>query len=190
MRDKNGLPLSSQEFGPYATAARIAPMFDEKAGEAVEWCWVPPVRSYEPMPSISGVKATLLRFARYLSTIYLREPWWAEFWSGLIGIAWGVTFFLSGADVFDRPFLILLGQISETTIWAWFCLSVGLCQLIFLLLDVRAMRWISAFIMSWFPCVVVISFLIDTPVTPTVAVYGGWAGINLFSIFRLLRRAS
>jgi hypothetical protein len=107
----------------------------------------------------------------------------------VIALGWAITFFLSGVDIFDRSPLKLLSAISHGGLWAWYCLFIGAAQLTFLVMNCRCMRWVSALFMSWFPCMVVLSVVLDPPVTPTAAVYGGWAGINLFSIFRLLRRA-
>jgi hypothetical protein len=119
----------------------------------------------------------------------MREPWLCEAWSGAIGVAWGLVYFSSGADIFGTSSLHLLDEISHTISWASFCLVMGVLQIVFLLIDRNCLRWIAAFFMSWFPCMVVLSLALTKPVSPTIAVYGGWAGINLFLIFRLIRRA-
>lgn len=173
---------SLRESGHRATCPPEWSVFDERQGATLEWCWTAPVRSHRPVSRIQSA-------IRYISGIYLREPWWAEFWSGAIALGWAAVFFVSGVNIFDRVPLQLLSSISSGPIWAWFCLLVGTAQLTFLMLDRRCMRWLSALVMSWFPCMVVLSIALDVPVSPSVAVYGGWAGINLFSIFRLLRRA-
>ena len=136
-----------------------------------------------------SVAPALSRLLRYLSGIYMREPWLCEAWSGGIAIGWAIVYFSSGADIFGQSSLHLLDEISKASSWAAFCLVVGTLQVTFLFLDKKCLRWISAFFMSWFPSMVVLSLALTKPVSPTIAVYGGWAGINLFLIFRLIRRA-
>jgi hypothetical protein len=151
-----------------------------------EWCWATPARSPEPVTEIKS------RIIRYISSIYLREPWWAEFWSGTIAIGWALSFAISGESLtISSPHTFeALEKVAPGDVWAWYCLIAGSIQIVVLLLDMRCARWLCAIIMSWFPCMAVTSMLMSTDLVPHIAVYGGWAGINLFSIFRLLRRAT
>lgn len=158
-------------------------MFDEQQGATLEWCWTAPVRSDEPVTRIRSI-------IRYISNIYLREPWWAEFWSGAIAIGWAIAFLADGEPLsISAPNTFqVMEHIAPGGVWAAFCAAAGTFQLAALLADARKARWAGAIIMGWFPLTSVAAMLLSSHLVPHVAVYAGWFGINLFSVFRLPRR--
>ncbi len=86
------------------------------------------------------------------------------------------------------PFLSFVRITDDIRLWGAFSMFVGIIQLIALILDRRWPRWTAAFLMSWFPSVIIVSIVANPPVTETLAPYLGWAGINLYSTFRHTRR--
>jgi hypothetical protein len=126
----------------------------------------------------------------YLSGVYLREPWWAEFWSGVIAIGWAIAFIADGEPLsISAPNTFqVMEHIAPGPWWALFCVIAGIFQLGALLANARKARWAGAIIMGWFPLTAVVAMLMSSHLVPHIAVYGGWFGINLFSVFRLPRR--
>ena len=130
-------------------------------------------------------------FGERLMRVYLREPWWAEFWSGVMGVGWAIALYFgdgslkeSAPNTFSPLILIASGRF-----WGWYCLVFGTAQIVALILNYKSARWVCAVGMSWFPCMSVMSMIMSESLVPHISVYGGWACINLFSAFRLLHRA-
>jgi len=133
-----------------------------------------------------------LSISERLARVYLREPWWAEFWSGVMGIGWAIALHF-GDDTLSQSSpntFSSLVQIASGRFWGWYCLVLGIAQIVSLALNYKPARWTCAAGMSWFPCMAVMSMLMSDSLVPHISVYGGWACINLFSVFRLLHRAS
>jgi hypothetical protein len=128
------------------------------------------------------------RIPAYLISIFRREPWWAEFWSASFAIGWAAVFFCTKADTFGQSALWFLSRAHGGAGWACYSLFAGLAQMTFLLWNRRLLRWCAAIVMGWFPWMIALSLALEPQITPSIAVYGGWAGINTFSVLRLLRR--
>ena len=113
-----------------------------------------------------------------------REPWWAEFWSGMTAIGWGA---LGVAASGVWPSMSVLAQLGGAAFWEQAALVLGAMQLAFLVVDKRWLRWVGAAALAWFWAVLTLGIWAAVPGTPGVAVYAGWCGINLYSSVRLLR---
>lgn len=116
--------------------------------------------------------------------LWRREPWWAEFWSGLTAIGWG------GACVAANgvwPSMAVLAQLGGQGFWEAAGLGLGFLQLALLLADARWLRWAGSAAMAWFWGVLTLGVWAAVPGAPGVAIYAGWCGINLYSSVRLLR---
>ena len=127
------------------------------------------------------------QFIRFAVTIFRREPWWAEFWSALVAMAWALLSYGSMEPLRTWPAMAILTGLAGDQFWHLLGFGLGLCQMVFLLFDRRWMRWGAAVALCWFWGVLTVGVWTAMPWTPTVATYAGWCGINCFSILRLLR---
>lgn len=129
---------------------------------------------------------------RRAAGVFRREPWWAEFWSALTALAWA-GFCWGGEpggvpDLDTWPSMQVLLRLGDDRTWPLLAGGLGLLQLGFLAADRRWLRWGGAVAGCWFWAVLTLGVWAAVPWAPAVPVYGGWCGINLFSILRLLRR--
>lgn len=126
-------------------------------------------------------------FMRGLWAVLRREPWWAEFWSAITAITWAGLSYASPADMERWPSMQFLLRIMPDDCWQALGLTMGVAQMGALLGDWRWLRWGGAVVMCWFWALLTLGVWMAVPWAPGTAVYAGWAGINIFSILRLLR---
>ena len=126
---------------------------------------------------------------RPIGALFQREPWWAEFWSGVTAATWAAMSYASPGALGGWPSMRVLTEIASD--WSWHLAGIGLgaAQVLFLLCDLRWLRWGAALLLCWFWAVLTLGVWEAVPWAPGVAVYGGWCAVNVFSIVRLLRRA-
>lgn len=124
---------------------------------------------------------------RRATLIFRREPWWAEFWSAATAMAWAGLSWISTDNLAVWPSMQVLLRIGDDRFWHVVAFGLGAGQVAFLVADHRWLRWIAALALCWFWAVMTIGVWMAVPWAPTVVVYGGWCGINVFSILRLLR---
>ena len=125
--------------------------------------------------------------SRRIARLFQREPWWAEFWSGVTAVLWAGLSWGSVERLGQWPSMRVLIELAADRSWHIAGLVLGGTQLICLLLDRRWPRWIAAFAMCWFWSVLAVGVWAALPWAPGVAVYAGWCGINMLCIVRLLR---
>lgn len=126
-------------------------------------------------------------FIQGASSIFRREPWWAEFWSAMTAVMWSLLSSVSMGALRYWPSMRVLTELGGDRFWHVAGVAMGAMQFLFLLYDQRWLRWGAAIGMCWFWGVLTLGVWVATPWAPAVAVYAGWCGINLFSILRLLR---
>ena len=131
--------------------------------------------------------SAVLLVARHARAMFRREPWWAEFWSAAVAIAWSLLSVVGADPLRDWPSMRLLSELGGDRFWHVAALGLGSAQLVFLVLDERWLRGGTAIAMGGFWGVLTVGVWAALPWAPGVAVYAGWCGINLFSITRLLR---
>ena len=132
-----------------------------------------------------------MRFSRVADiarAIFRREPWWAEFWSGVASVGWCVISILAASTLESRPGLRYLVEIAPGTYWEVAGISLGALQILALLSNHTAARWVAAFLQAWWWCFITRSIMAYDAASPSVALYICFAGINLFSLARLPRR--
>lgn len=122
-----------------------------------------------------------------MSRMFRREPWWAEFWSGIVAVAWAALSYVNAADLSTWPSMRVLTSLGDERFWNLVAFGLGLAQIVFLLLDERWLRWCAALALCWFWGVLTVGVWQAVPWAPFAALYAGWCGINIFSILRLLR---
>lgn len=136
------------------------------------------------MPHRTAFAAIVMGWFAFLG----REPWLAELASSLAVLAWAFISYQSSADLSVRLQFHLLVSLKVTDFWEATGLTLGLLQLISLVVDYRPMRWLCCLLLSWWWAILAVSIAtidFDAPSWPLYAVY---ALINFFSVFRLLRQ--
>lgn len=128
------------------------------------------------------------RSIAHMRRIFARSPWAAEMWSGLTAISWGASVIAAPPEIVTWPPLVYLVTLQPHQYWGVFSVVVGAAQFVLMALDLRWGRWFMCCIMFGWWSVLTLSIVDSVPWLPGIAVYGGWAGINLFSMARLLRR--
>lgn len=93
-------------------------------------------RSILDEPASAG---SLLR--DFLQVIVGRKVWWAEFWSCVATLIWGVLLFLYGGELENYPVLGLILAMLPVNLWALLSVGLGTWQLLSLLLDRKGLRW-------------------------------------------------
>ena len=119
--------------------------------------------------------------------VFHREPWWAEFWSAMTALLWAGMTYASLEKLRDWPSMQLLVMIGDDRFWHLLGFGLGLSQIVFLTLDQRWLRWATALAQGWFWGLLTLGVWIATPWSPSVAVYAGWCGLNVYSVLRLMR---
>lgn len=115
------------------------------------------------------------------------EPWWAEVYSSIATILWGITVWSNMIDLTKNDAWRPLTSIAGDSVWGAVALSCGAAQLVSVLINFRLMRW--------FACLICVSFwsLLTSAVWesgyqgPGLAVYAAWILPSAGSILRLLR---
>jgi hypothetical protein len=103
------------------------------------------------------------------------EPWWAEVYSSIATILWGITVWTNLIDL-------------TKSVWGMVAISCGMTQLVAVLINFRLIRWVACLF-----CVGFWSLLTNTVWAsgyqgPGLAVYAAWILPSAGSILRLLRR--
>ena len=128
------------------------------------------------------------RSIAHIRRVFARSPWAAEMWSGITAISWGASVIAAPPEIVTWPPLVYLVTLQPHQYWGVFSVVVGATQFVLMALDLRWGRWFMCCIMFGWWSVLTLSIVDTVPWLPGIAVYGGWAGINLFSMARLLRR--
>lgn len=102
---------------------------------------------------------------------------------GWCALSWG-----SYISMWENPRLAGLLRLQSEQFWEITGMVLGICQLTALLLDHRWARWTVAIFMGWWWFNIAFGIMSVDPSTRSIAAYLGYAGINVFCLFRLLRR--
>lgn len=124
---------------------------------------------------------------RHLRRVFARSPWASELWSSITVISWGAAVISAPPEVAEWPPISYLVQAMPYQYWGTKAIILGGLQFTALVTDARWCRWVMSLIMAYFWTILTLAVVASVPWLPGVAVYAGWAGINLFSVFRLLR---
>ena len=128
------------------------------------------------------------RSLAHIRRVIARSPWAAEMWSGITAISWGASVIAAPPQVVTWPPVAYLATLAPHQWWGVLSVVLGAAQFTFMTVDARWCRWGMCVILSWWWGALTLSVVDSVPWLPGIAVYGGWAGINLFSTVRLLRR--
>ena len=128
------------------------------------------------------------RSIAHMRRIFARSPWAAEMWSGLVAVSWGASVVAAPPEIVTWPPLVYLVTLHPHQYWGAFSIVVGATQFTTMVLDLRWGRWAMCCAMFGWWGVLTLAVVDSVPWLPGIAVYGGWAGINFFSMVRLLRR--
>lgn len=130
--------------------------------------------------------STLSRFAAYMVGLWRQPHWWAENWSGFVMIAWALIP-LCGEPLSTHPGFSVLLQTAPSMMWELLGLTIGLTQVTSLIFNNRLMRGFAAFASAWFFSFILVSFARGGNYAPGMAVYGGYVGINIMAMYKLIR---
>jgi hypothetical protein len=116
------------------------------------------------------------------------EPWWAEVYSSIATILWGITVWTNLIDLTKSVAWQPLTSIAGDSVWGMVAISCGMTQLVAVLINFRLIRWVACLF-----CVGFWSLLTNTVWAsgyqgPGLAVYAAWILPSAGSILRLLRR--
>jgi hypothetical protein len=138
------------------------------------------------MPIRTAVRGFRAAVRGWLHT-FRREPWLAEFWSAWAAIGWAVISINSHEELSARQSYILMVRVADTQTWEMLGLALGLCQLAALIYDERMWRWGVAVVLSWWWSLLSVGIYMVDKDAPGLALFVSYAGINIFSLFRLLK---
>lgn len=122
---------------------------------------------------------------------FLYAPGWlAEFVSGCSTALWGGLALWGNPTPIDWPTMDLMLQVSDTDIWGWTMLALGIGQIaVFRAVDRKWsrswLRWFGAIVVGWLWAVITISACRVTPWVPGLSAFFGMFEINFFLIFRI-----
>jgi len=114
------------------------------------------------------------------------EPWWAEWWSAVIALAWCLynATGVSGLEAL-APYQAVTEIVPSGYVYL-FASIVPVMQALALRLDRRPARLALCAIMAWWWGFITLAIIFLAPVsTPAVPMYAGMACINLNSLWRL-----
>jgi hypothetical protein len=121
----------------------------------------------------------------YISALALwkREPWLAEFWSGVVSLAVSLIT-LQTPHMWKA--MSRLNELADTEVWQAVAFTLGVLQLAALFVDRRRVRHASSVLMCWFWGTMTVGIWQGMPGASVACVCtAGYAGINVFSAVRL-----
>lgn len=143
---------------------------------------------------MTEVLSVFSRLRRLLADLFNTEPWLAEFGSGLAILIWGLLAVFGTPTPTDWPSMSLMLAISDSDMWGWFGVALGLGQLAFFRFFDRRwkrpwLRWGAAIIIGWMWAVITISTCRITPWVPGLGAFIGMYAVNVILIFRIFVRS-
>ena len=128
------------------------------------------------------------RIVATVRAVWVREPWWAEFWAGVGTFLWAVWPFIFGDPLSDRPSWFVASLLLDATSWQVGGMILGVTKIFVLLQDApyaRTARIASCFVGAWFWSFLATSLMMVDPGAPSVALYIVPALVNIYSMVRL-----
>lgn len=136
---------------------------------------------------IIAVKSKINQVKDKIKLVFGHEPWWVEFWSGIAALFWAYVSYLSGDDVYYHTVFLELSILADATFWQILAVLVGLSQLIILIYNNYAARFVACFFASWFWAILTLAIAQSEPNPPGFALYASYMCINLVSMIKLAR---
>lgn len=116
-----------------------------------------------------------------------REHAWAELWSGLVMIGWGVQSVFDNQVFSSLPAYSFAVRVVPERVLEIVAILLGVTQIWAIVAERIVIRTGAALCASWFYAMLLLSFL-SVDVWPFGWPLGaGWVGINVFAFGRLLR---
>jgi hypothetical protein len=125
-----------------------------------------------------------------LRALTSQPHWWAEWWSGWVLIAWGVTALTVPWEMNRHGAYDLLFSIAPEWVWAWSVTASGLAQLIALLINDWRERAAGAFVASLLLGAIGWNFVVGGNIIPVIWFYFGFLAINLTAMAKNIRRTA
>jgi hypothetical protein len=125
------------------------------------------------------------RVFSYLYILFRTGHWWAEFWSAFAAISWGVFNFLNPTPM-PFPSYQMITSMGPQDFWEMFAVLIGVFQITTLVYNQRWVRAFGAFAACWFYTLLVLGFLLASPIPSLWPLAAGYAGANVFALLRLV----
>ncbi len=127
----------------------------------------------------------VIAFARQ---IWLREYWWAEFFSAIPLLGWAVWAMVSPGTVNARPAFVETFSIMPSRCWQLLSVVVAAAQFAGLFLDLRWLRATAAGAAAWVIGTMTLALWLSVPSSLLVYMLTP-VGVDLFALWRHIRRA-
>lgn len=128
------------------------------------------------------------RWAAIAVAAFRREPWWAEWWAACAALGcslWALT--APHGSVAERAALRVVVDMAGVPFWEVSGIALFIAQAAALIVNVRLARWALCLIAAWWWAALGLGILAADPNAFLLPCVGVMVGINLFSVFRLLR---
>ena len=119
-----------------------------------------------------------------LREVLSRDHWWAELWSGVLMLAWGIQNLIIPPTYKFFAFRHLFDIIPEVAA-ELIAVSFGTMQIMSLILMLRPWRWTAAFGACWFYSLMTMAGLASNSIPPGVMLAAVWVPVNMFAISRM-----
>lgn len=118
--------------------------------------------------------------------LWLREPLGAEVVSGITAVCWSTIALVLGGRAIEPTSLRVLATLMQWEILAAVGLAIGCWQLAALIVDHRWLRWWACIAaVGWWT--MLFAGVAQTAFSPSLALYGAFAGLNTIPALRLLK---
>lgn len=124
-----------------------------------------------------------------LRLFFTRPSWLSEVASGLTTFCWGILVLISAQHATDWPSLDLMLRVSNSSVWGALGIvlgigQMGVCRSLDRNWDKPWLRWGGAMLAAWIWVAMTVSAAGFWPWPPNMAANAGFAGINVYLIFR------
>jgi hypothetical protein len=121
--------------------------------------------------------------------LLVREPFWADFLSGICCIGWSVISMFSSEPLVDREAYWQLAEIARySVVWEIMGITCGAIQIASVLSNSLKYRKIMLGVTSWWWLFLGIGITLNDHGAPSLVFYYCFGLFNLFILFRLARR--
>ena len=126
------------------------------------------------------------RVKNYIWQLFLSGHWWAEFWSAIVAIGWGIWNFCDPTSLIGFSNYKIISSLGSERFWECTAMCVGTLQFVTLVWNQRWPRALGAFGSCYFYTFFTLGFLMATPVPFGWVFAAGYAGSNVFALLRLV----
>ena len=127
-----------------------------------------------------------MKIIRVLKDRFRHEPFYIEWVSGLSILGWAIVSWSAGARLADQASYALIVRILTDDQWEGLLAALGVMQLCSVAVDIKWLRWTSAFLMSWLWFFLASAIWEATPGAPGGWLYATQGVANLLTVALLM----